>query len=415
MNNQFNLPSFYAIVLAAGQGSRVQNTTGIKKQFMPYRHAPLWWQSVKTFSLCPAIKGIVLVFPNDDYDTACEDAKNRDSLVPLYFAKGGTKRQGSVYQGLQALPSTCTHVLIHDSARPFFSPNLVHQLIQSFSNSHDIADITAVIPAVPITDTIKEIDNTGKIVTKSLQRDTLRAIQTPQAFRLKELLHAHEYAHNIAKTTDATNITDTADITNATDDAMLMEALSYPVHVIMGEKNNYKITHVEDLTLLIEQSPPIFYTGYGYDVHRFGGNRPFMLGGICIPSPLKITAHSDGDVLLHALMDAMLSCLCMGDIGTLFPDTDPRYENISSSLLLTHVLDLWNKQNLTLCHVDLTIITQKPKIAPFSKQIRNNIARLLGIPPEHINLKATTEEGLGFTGAGLGIKTVALVNAMKIV
>ncbi len=156
-------------------------------------------------------------------------------------------------------------------------------------------------------------------------------------------------------------------------------------------------------------------SGFGYDVHRYGGNRPLRLGGVDIPCEYGISAHSDGDVLLHALMDAMLGCLCEGDIGMHFPDSDPSYENISSVLLLGHVMELWRKSGLRLCHADLTVIAQKPKLAPFADQIRNNVSAILGLDPRRVNFKATTEEGLGFTGELRGIKACAVVSAIRTV
>lgn len=153
--------------------------------------------------------------------------------------------------------------------------------------------------------------------------------------------------------------------------------------------------------------------GFGYDVHRYGGNRPLKLGGVEISHEYCVSAHSDGDVLLHALMDALLGCLCEGDIGRHFPDSDPSYENASSELLLGHVLDLWHGSDLRLCHVDLTVIAQKPKLVPWAARIRDNVAALLGIASAKVNFKATTEEGLGFTGELRGIKACAVVSALR--
>ena len=153
--------------------------------------------------------------------------------------------------------------------------------------------------------------------------------------------------------------------------------------------------------------------GYGYDVHAYGGNRPLMLGGVEIGGDYLVSAHSDGDVLLHALMDAILGCLAAGDIGHLFPDSDPKFDGISSVVLLDHVMNLAAEADLRLCHVDLTVIAQKPKLAPHADAIRRNVARLLDLPLEHVAFKATTEEKLGFTGELKGLKAVALVTALR--
>ncbi len=405
----------YAIILAAGSGSRLAKHIDIKKQFINYKNNPLWWQSVLTFYNSPKIKGIVLVFPpqDDEYLVACEKAKklhaHHNLAIPFYYTKGGESRFDSVYEGLKKLPSNCDFVLIHDSARPFFSANLQEKLI-SVLQEHMIS---AVIPSLEVTDTIKLVETVSsqnimkkmekmEKVEKTLVRKQLRAIQTPQAFNKSELLFAHE---NIRK-----NPISGLEIT---DDAMLMELSGFTVFTIQGEANNIKITNQKDLELLETKTVKIPCNGYGYDVHKFGGDRPFVLGGVNIPTKLTIQAHSDGDVLIHALIDALLSCLCLGDIGTLFPDTDPKYENISSLILLDKVMTIWKQHKLELCHVDLTVITQSPKISPHANEIKKNIARLLEVNLDMINVKATTEEKLGFTGQKLGIKAVALVSALK--
>jgi 2-C-methyl-D-erythritol 4-phosphate cytidylyltransferase/2-C-methyl-D-erythritol 2,4-cyclodiphosphate synthase len=195
----------------------------------------------------------------------------------------------------------------------------------------------------------------------------------------------------------------------------LLEKCSVPVLVIPGEMENRKITTPEDLTLLKDASestakPLRPCTGFGYDVHRYAGNRPFSLGGVRFESTdIRIKAHSDGDVLLHALIDALLGCIGAGDIGALFPDNNPAYENISSAILLAETLELIHKEHMQISHVDLTIVAQVPKIAPYRVEIAKNVAHLLQIAPNRVNVKATTEEGLGFTGAGLGIKAMASV------
>lgn len=390
----------YAVILAAGSGNRMQ--LGTKKQFLCYQHKPLWWQSFDTFYHSPLIHGIILVFPDDEpcYARAVEEAKalikEHNYTVPVLFCKGGNLRQDSVYHALCIAPRTCTHVLIHDSARPFFTAALITSLVQKLEEGQK-----AVIPSLPLSDTIKEFAVTtdfSKIVTHSPNRNFLRAVQTPQAFSLPELIAAHAFVQKEKIT--------------ITDDAMAMEEMGIPVLLIDGEKSNQKITYKEDLAMLKNTSfLPV--SGYGYDVHKYGGNRPFVLGGVTLDTDIMIEAHSDGDVLIHALMDALLSCMAMGDIGKHFPDTSKEFENISSLILLDKVMELWKKSSLTLTHADLTIICQKPKISPYTEQIKKNICRLLGLSENQVNVKATTEEGLGFTGNLQGIKAVALVSAVK--
>lgn len=390
----------YAIVLAAGSGNRMQ--LGTKKQFLCYQSKPLWWQSFDTFYHSPLIHGIILVFPDDEpcYGQAVEEAqrliKEHNYTVPVLFCKGGALRQDSVFHALCIAPKTCSHVLIHDSARPFFTAALITSLIQKLDEGQK-----AVIPSLPLSDTIKEFAVTkdfSKIVTNSPNRNFLRSVQTPQAFSLPELIRAHQLVQKEKIT--------------ITDDAMAMEEIGIPVLLIDGEKSNQKITYKEDLAML-EKTPLLPVSGYGYDVHKYGGNRPFVLGGVPLDTGIMIEAHSDGDVLIHALMDALLSCMAMGDIGKLFPDTSKEFKNISSLILLDKVTELWKKTSLTLTHVDLTVICQKPKISPYTEQIKKNICRLLGLAENQVNVKATTEEGLGFTGNLQGIKAAALVSAIK--
>lgn len=390
----------YAVILAAGSGSRMQIDT--QKQFLPYRGLPLWWHSFKTFYHSPHISGIIIVFPDSDpeYQNAVNSAesliKDRNCTMPVLFCKGGAMRQDSVYNALCTVPKTAQYVLIHDSARPFFTAKLITCLIEKLE-----AGSKAVIPSLPVTDTVKEFavnQKLERIVTDTPNRNFLRTVQTPQAFSFPDIFRAHSLLKE-------QNIT-------MTDDAVAMEEIGIPVLLIDGEKQNHKITYKEDLSML---SPSSFLpvSGYGYDVHKYQGNRPFVLGGVPIQTDIMIDAHSDGDVLVHALMDALLSCMCEGDIGRHFPDTDKEFESISSLILLDKVMQMWKQKNLMLCHADLTLICQKPKISPYTDQIKKNMARLLGLAENQVNVKATTEEGLGFTGSLQGIKAVALVSAIK--
>ena len=388
----------WGVILAAGQGSRLAAATGgTAKQFLRYRGAPLWWSSVKAMAASPRIHGLVLVFPPDRKEEAEAEMrtleKNESPGVPLLAAGGGERRQDSVRLGLAALPADCTAVLVHDSARPFLTTALVSRLALTLEEGCDGA-----IPGVAVTDTIKEVDDDND-VTRTPDRSSLRAVQTPQAFPLTSLREAHARAE--------------AEGWDVTDDASLMERCGYKVRVIEGDMTNIKITHPQDLSLLDERKSLLPCCGYGYDVHAYGGDRPLVLGGITVGGPLLVRAHSDGDVLLHALMDAILGCFGGGDIGQLFPDNDPRFEGISSVALLDHVLGLAADAGVRIVHADLTVIAQKPRLAPYADQIRRNVARLLDLPLEHVGFKATTEEKLGFTGELLGLKAVALVTALR--
>lgn len=341
------------------------------------------------------VAGIVFVFPSSEIDEASEllaDLQKHDDLgLPWVTACGGALRQDSVRLGLAALPVRPASVLVHDAARPFLSPALVRSVC------HELAQGAAgVIPAISVTDTIKTVAN-GR-VTATLPRDGLAAVQTPQGFQLQTLLDAHAHALEAGLA--------------VTDDASLLEALGFEVRVIQGEATNVKITRPEDLDLLRDEAPlPSIRTGMGYDVHRYGQGRPMRLGGVTIPNAPEVLAHSDGDVLLHALSDALLGCACLGDIGQHFSDKDARFEGISSAILLHQVLDMVREAGCTPCHVDMTIVAQVPKLAPYREEIRKNVARLMGLPASSVNLKATTEEHLGFTGRSEGIKAYAVVTA----
>ena len=395
----------WAVVLAAGSGSRMAAAGPRPKQFLEYRGSPLYWQSALTFSRCARVAGIIFVFPEDrlaeeevrirQIEGLADNAGTGRSVTPLGLpwkaVSGGPLRRDSVFNALQALPPHCEGVLIHDAARPFVSAALVAGLIDALEQG-----AAGVIPGLPVSDTIKQVE-AGQVVA-TLEREALYAAQTPQAFRL-DLLRA---AHARARAEDWT----------ATDDACLLERLGHTVRVIPGETANRKITHPDDLDFLrpLERSA---CAGYGYDVHRYGSGRPLKLGGVPIPCAPEVIAHSDGDVLLHALMDAILGCACRGDIGRLFPDSDPGLENINSAILLDETLRIAAAAGVELVQADCTIIAQIPRIAPHSQAIRRNLSRLLGLDEDRVNVKATTEEGLGFTGAREGIKAVAIVSALR--
>jgi len=393
-----SIDNLWAIVLAAGQGSRLKRA-GIqtKKQFLTYQGLPLFAHSVQTLVRFPLVQGLVLVVPQEDFDfcqRVCSQLEEQLDLgVPLVLTMGGELRQDSVWNGLQALPKECSHVLVHDAARVFVRPGLINALVQKYQQ---LKDETGIIPGLEVKDTIKLVDKEGQ-VDKTLERSKLRAVQTPQLFARQVLELAHQQAREKGWI--------------GTDDSSLLEKLGCPVCLVQGEERNVKITTVEDLKLLQKPKVRRYVSGFGYDVHRYGGDKPLILGGIPITDKIKVVAHSDGDVLMHALVDAILGCLGAGDIGEFFPDTDPTNANLASSVFLFEVLSLAEKKGLHIEHVDLTLICEVPKLSPFKKQIQKHLAHLLGLPLTDVGLKATTEEGLGFTGAKQGIKAVALVSA----
>ena len=396
--------NIWAIILAAGQSNRLsRHGITVPKQFLSLDGEPLFWRSAITFSRLAPVRGIIFVLPPHTSPSSYEDFlrgldKGGRLGLPWRIAAGGERRQDSVRHGLAALPSACDAVLIHDSARPFASPALMMRVIDAIEQGH-----SAVIPGIAVTDTIKAVDASGRVQCTH-DRETLRAVQTPQGFTLGALHTAHARAAEQGW--------------DVTDDASLMERCNLPVLVVEGEESNRKITTPHDLALLESSkensmSALIPCTGLGYDVHRYGGNRPFILGGVPIRTDVQVAAHSDGDTLLHALMDAMLGCIGGGDIGGMFPDADPAYDNISSGLLLAEVRERTLREGLTIVHADITIIAQTPRIAPHREAIAKNIAKLLHLSPNAVNVKATTEEHLGFTGEKKGIKVMAVVTGLR--
>lgn len=389
----------WAVIVAGGSGTRLsKNLGGEPKQFYEWQGVPLYWHSARIMSHCACIKGLIFVFP----EAYCEREELRiaelcgreDLCLPWKIAAGGKSRSESARNGVILLPADCTDVFIHDAARPFLTADLVWRLYGERKS-----DIDAVIPALPLTDTVKLVNDRG-LVTATPPRALLRSVQTPQLFNaplLKSLYCSPAFFPE-----------------QFTDDAAILEQAGYLVAVVAGDGKNIKITNPEDLKLLeSEEMIKLPCVGFGYDVHRFGEGKALVLGGVPIPGPYKIMAHSDGDVLLHALTDAILGCSALGDIGSHFPDNDPAFSDMSSSIFLDHALTLTSKQGIRLTHLDMTIVAQKPKIQPYMKEICKNISRLCSLSESQVSLKATTEEGLGFTGHLEGIKAYAVASAVK--
>ncbi len=393
----------WCLLLAAGSGSRLSaHTEGRPKQFLHYKGQPMYWEAAQVFARHAGIKGIIFVFPQNALAEEKARLEHFEQTTALGLAwkavSGGARRQDSVLYALKALPIECTHVLIHDAARPFVSPTLIQNVYTALQEGAE-----GVVPVLPVVDTIKEVRQ--DVVIQTPERSHLVHVQTPQGFvrSLLEKAHARALEEDFA----------------VTDDASMLEKCGYTVRTVHGETQNCKITHENDLMKL--QQSPLSYpcSGFGYDVHRFvtpkdtcsGKERPLKLGGVPMDGNMQVLAHSDGDVLLHALMDALLGAAALGDIGLHFPDTSAQFECADSAVLLQEVLRLTEKKGLTVHHVDLTIITQKPKVGPQRHSIQKNVAHLLSLPVQCINVKATTEEGLGFTGEGAGIKAVALISA----
>ncbi len=298
-----------------------------------------------------------------------------DKIVP-----GGSDRQESALRGLMALSPACEAVLIHDGARPFVSRETILRVLSGVEKNG------SAVAAVPARDTIKIADAAGR-VTETPDRALLFHAQTPQGFLKKDLLSAHARA-----------------AARYTDDAALMEAAGFPVHLVMGNQENIKLTSPEDLRMNTSPTPRL---GMGYDAHRLTENRELWLCGVKIPCDRGLLGHSDADVALHALMDALLGAAALGDIGRHFPDSAEEYRGISSMVLLKKVAELLAAQHFSIGNVDITIIAQAPRLAPYMEDMRHAVAEGLGIPASRVSVKATTTERMGFEGRQEGISAQA--------
>lgn len=375
---------WYAIILAGGSGNRMGADKN--KVLLELHHEPVIARSVRAFS--NLVKGIVLVGRKDDIP-ALQDIMAERALN-VQIVAGGTTRQDSVWNGLCALPADCTHVLIHDGARCLVDEATIRRCIESAErHGSGVAAVTAI-------DTIKIVDD-AEYAVATPERSHLRYVQTPQAFSLELIRRAHLEARRTAFI--------------GTDDASLVERLGVPVRLTVGDRKNIKLTTPEDMTMaeaFLRTPLPLLRVGQGYDVHRLVPERDLILCGVKVPHTLGLLGHSDADVALHALMDAMLGAMALGDIGKHFPDTDERYRGISSMKLLEHVVELLQQHNARVTNCDITIVAQKPKLLPYISAMRANVADALNLPLERVNVKATTTEKLAFEGREEGISAQAI-------
>ncbi len=380
------------IVLAAGRGERFGGP--LPKQYLPLGNRPLLWHTLSRLHHHAQIDKIIPVIAPDGEDLWQRLMQPLLTDLPKVAAPvlGGRQRQHSVFNALRTLAlADDAWIGIHDGARPLVDGALLDRLLEA-RNRGD-----AIIPALTASDTVKQVDPHGQIVT-TLNRDSICFVQTPQLFRFRLIREAHQQAAD--------------DHFIGTDDASLVERLSHPVWVVPGGAHNIKITHPVDQTWAawqLQGEKSNMRIGQGVDVHRWSTGRPLFLGGVAIPHEQGLLGHSDADVLLHAIMDALLGGAGLGDIGHHFPDTDPTYRGIDSRELLKSVQETLHTHHWTVVNLDATVICQKPKLAPYMPAMRQEIARLLKIAPEQVNIKATTTEGLGFTGRNEGVAAQAVV------
>ncbi len=377
------------VVVAAGSGLRAGGDR--PKQFRRIGGESVLRRTLMTLVDLPFLSAVQPVIRAGDDALYAETIIGINTNVLHAPTPGGKTRQASVRAGLEALATRPPDiVLIHDAARPFVSRALVERAVTAAKKTG------AAIPGLAVTDTIKTIDSRG-LVGKTLDRASLRAIQTPQAFAFTPLLEAHRRAAREGRD-------------DFTDDAAIAEWAGLQVAVFDGEPGNIKITHPEDFMRAESEQAALLSdvrTGTGIDVHAFGPGDHVIIGGLSIPHNQALTGHSDADVGLHALVDAILGALADGDIGSHFPPSDPQWKGAASDRFFTFAVERVKARGGMIAHLDLTIVCEAPKIGPHRDALRANIARLAGLDLSRVAVKATTSEQLGFTGRREGIAAYA--------
>ena len=374
----YNDKKVTAIITAAGKGSRMGSS--IPKQFFKIGGITVLEKTISPFEEIDEVDDI-LVVSREEFISKCDVLCKPFRKVRGIIA-GGSERQDSVRNALNAVECDDGLVLIHDGARPYVTKEIIIDVLKHTLESG------AAVAAVPAKDTIRQV-NLGESIT--LDSSSLYNVQTPQGFKTELIKRAFEKAYT--------------DNYYGTDDAVLVERLGKEVSIARGSYSNIKITTREDLPLNVR-------VGMGYDVHKLTEERKLILCGVNIPFEKGLLGHSDADVAVHALMDAMLGAAAMGDIGRHFPDTDERYKGISSMILLKKVKELIDQKGYTVGNVDITIMAQKPKLAPYIEEMRKNVAGVLKLEIGDVNVKATTTEKLGFVGReeGIAAEAVCIIN-----
>ncbi|MCF0150905.1 MAG: 2-C-methyl-D-erythritol 4-phosphate cytidylyltransferase [Firmicutes bacterium] len=360
------------IIPAAGVSTRMGS--GIKKQYLMCEGLPVLIRTVRAFCAVSGVAQIIAVAPAADLSFV-RGLLDSYGLSHVQTTAGGAIRRDSVRNGLALVEPDADFVLVHDGARPFVSKEVIEEVLQALENGADCA-----LPGVSPKNTIRTAE-------KTLDRSLLFEVQTPQGFRAEVLRRAHQKALK--------------DGFEGTDDISLAERLGCKAVITRGDYANIKITTKEDLPMTIR-------IGTGYDVHRLVEGRRLMLGCVEIPYEKGLLGHSDADVLCHAIADAILGAAALGDIGKLFPDTAAETEGMSGTEILSKTKDFVALHGFTICNVDATLIAQKPKISPYTEQMRRCIAEALDLEVSAVSVKATTEEGLGFTGNGSAMAAQAV-------
>jgi 2-C-methyl-D-erythritol 4-phosphate cytidylyltransferase / 2-C-methyl-D-erythritol 2,4-cyclodiphosphate synthase len=371
------------IIVAAGRGTRVG--AAVPKQLLDLGGRSMLRRSVEAFDRHRTVSQLVVVLPDDlvPQGPSLVGETNR----PCRFVAGGARRQDSVRHGLEALPPAIDLVLVHDAARPFADAVLIERVIAAAGESG------AAIPAVPARDTVKRVDPDRRVVTSTLPREEIWLAQTPQGFRRDVLDQAIALGESGVESTD---------------EAMLAERAGHAVRVVPGDERNIKITTADDLSAARERLASTVRAGTGYDLHRLVEGRPLVLAGVTLPFDRGPLGHSDGDVLCHSLIDAMLGAAAQGDIGRHFPNTDPQWRDAAGLDLLARASAIVRAAGFTVTNVDVSVLLERPKLAPHLDDIRTRLARVLGLPVDRVSVKGKTNEGVDAVGRGDAIAAHAI-------
>ncbi|NLZ16400.1 MAG: 2-C-methyl-D-erythritol 4-phosphate cytidylyltransferase [Desulfobulbaceae bacterium] len=397
-----NLPPCGAILAAGGIGTRMAATR--PKQFLLLAGEPVLVHTCRALLAVEALQEIVVVTPAkylEECRQLCAFYLPQEHMGRLVFIPGGLTRQGSVQAGLARLSPALSLILVHDAARPLADTALLYRCLQA------AAEHGAAIAALPVTDTLKDVDVTSGQICATIDRSRLWQAQTPQIVR-RDLL---QMAYDLAQT----------NAFQGTDEASLLEHAGVAVQVVEGSQKNLKVTHPEDL-LLAEallcnyggsksraSKHKTMKIGHGFDAHRLVSGRKLILGGVEIDYHLGLDGHSDADVVSHAFTDAILGALGLGDIGRHFPDNDPQHKGADSLVLLEKVFLMAEQCGMRLGNADITVVCQQPKLMPHLTRMRQNLAHCCRTDKERINIKATTTEKMGYTGRGEGIAAHAVI------
>jgi 2-C-methyl-D-erythritol 4-phosphate cytidylyltransferase/2-C-methyl-D-erythritol 2,4-cyclodiphosphate synthase len=375
--------SNFALVVAAGRGRRLGGA--LPKQYLPLGGVPLLRHTLQALRSHPKMGGVAVVIHPDDRPLYDEAAAGLDLLPPV---AGGAQRQDSVRNGLEALAAHCpTHVLIHDGARPFVDHGTIDRVLAALETA------PGAIAALPVRDTVKRAETPR--IAATIERAGLWRALTPQGFHFEAILAAHRDAAG----------------GELTDDAAVAERAGLAVELVESSEDNFKVTTMDDLARaerLLAMRLGDVRTGQGFDVHAFGPGDRVWLCGVAVPHEQALVGHSDADVGLHALTDAVLGAIGAGDIGQHFPPSDPKWRGAASDRFLRHAADLVAARGGMVAHADVTIICERPKIGPHRAAMAARIAEILRIDPGRVSVKATTTEKLGFTGRGEGIAAQAI-------